>query len=368
MLSVENGELHRTFHWQSNVANNNYAISLNVAPYQLLQTDYQSRYGNTIDLQYYHLPEHKLKAEQLFTEFPLMLDFFEQVIGPYPFASEKMGVVDTPFLGMEHQTINAYGNNYKVNKFGFDSLLQHEFAHEWFGNQLTNYDWKDMWLHEGFGTYMQPLYAQYRYGDMAYMAYMYQLRLAIVNKFPVASHESKSEDEVYKPNLGPGQDVYYKGAHILHTLRNLIGDKAFFTAVKKLVYGTDAPTPDNFSPRLANSDEFVQYVNEATGLNYQWFFDVYLYQATLPKLVVEKYEGYMQFNWLTENNVPFPMPLEVSINGDTRRLTMTDIRSLLVSDDDVVIIDPHGKVLREMPHIGRYQRFLASQIKAKPAQ
>ena len=105
------------------------------------------------------------KAKALFAEFTPMLDFYEQMIGPYPFRDEKMGVVETPHLGMEHQTINAYGNGYRKDVYGFDWLLQHEFSHEWFGNQVTNADWDDMWLHEGFGSYMQPLYLQWLRGD-----------------------------------------------------------------------------------------------------------------------------------------------------------------------------------------------------------
>ena len=111
-------------------------------------------------MQFWYLPEHEAQAKELFAEFAPMLDFFEQEIGPYPFGDEKMGVVETPHMGMEHQTINAYGNGYAKDGYGFDWLLQHEFAHEWFGNQVTNANWDDMWLHEGFGTYMQPLYSQ----------------------------------------------------------------------------------------------------------------------------------------------------------------------------------------------------------------
>jgi aminopeptidase N len=108
-------------------------------------------------------------------------------IGPYPFGDEKMGVVETPHKGMEHQTINAYGNKYVKTPYGYDDLLQHEFAHEWFGNQLTNANWDDMWLHEGLGSYMQPLYMQYLRGDQEYFAALMQQRAGIRNKAPLVS-------------------------------------------------------------------------------------------------------------------------------------------------------------------------------------
>ncbi|MDB5421689.1 MAG: family peptidase, partial [Brevundimonas sp.] len=138
-----------------------YAIALNVGPYVELSADYRSRFGNTVPLHFWHLKTDKPeRAAALFAEFPKMLDFYEATVGPFPFGDEKMGVVETPHLGMEHQTINAYGNAFELDGRGYDWLLQHELAHEWFGNQMTNATWDDMWLHEGLGTYMQPLYAR----------------------------------------------------------------------------------------------------------------------------------------------------------------------------------------------------------------
>ncbi len=192
----------RTYHWRT-AHPNTYAIALNIGPYAHLQQTYRSRYGNVIPLHFRPLQGNEEKGKKLFAEFPRMLDFFEQMIGPYPFGSEKMGVVETPHLGMEHQTINAYGNEYKLDEYGFDWLLQHEFAHEWFGNQLTNVDWDDMWLHEGFGAYMQPLYTQWLHGDMAYLARLFEQRKTVRNKFPVVSGKSQCEHIVKHPEHGP---------------------------------------------------------------------------------------------------------------------------------------------------------------------
>ncbi|HEY0591054.1 MAG TPA: M1 family metallopeptidase, partial [Thermoanaerobaculia bacterium] len=239
----------RTYHWRTRDPNT-YAIALNIAPYELLTAEYRSRFGNTYPLHFYYLKENEAKARELFAEFPRMLDFYESTIGPYPFADEKMGVAETPHLGMEHQTINAYGNGYAKGPDGFDWLLHHEFAHEWFGNQLTNRDWDDMWLHEGFGSYMGPLYSGYLLGDRGYFAGMARTRARIRNKGALVSGESKTEEAVYRDDRGgPGGDIYDKGSYVLHALRNLIGDEAFFRAVRRLVYGTEDPRPGNFAPR-----------------------------------------------------------------------------------------------------------------------
>jgi hypothetical protein len=155
-------------------------------------------------MSFWYLKSRADKAKALFAEFTPMLDFYEQMIGPYPFRDEKMGVVETPHLGMEHQTINAYGNEYKKDVYGFDWLLQHEFAHEWFGNQVTNLDNDDMWIHEGYGSYMQPLFSQWLHGDMEYMARLNAQRVGSKNKFPIVSGKVTAGGRGLQPERGPG--------------------------------------------------------------------------------------------------------------------------------------------------------------------
>src|SRR3546814_17854862 len=122
-----------------------------------------------------------------------------------------MGVVETPHLGMEHQTVNAYGNGYKLTEYGYDWLLQHEFAHEWFGNQLTNRDWDDMWLHEGFGSYMQPLYLQWLRGDRAYQAWPLSQRKTLQHKVPIVRARGLSQYAVYNAQHRPGNTHHHNG-------------------------------------------------------------------------------------------------------------------------------------------------------------
>ena len=345
----------RTYHWRA-ASPNTYAIALNIGPYELLEADYRSRYGNTFPLRFWHLRGRAEQARKLFAEFPLMLDFFEEKIGPYPFAAEKMGVVETPHLGMEHQTINAYGNDYKKDENGYDWLLQHEFAHEWFGNQLTNENWSDMWLHEGFGTYMQPLYLQWLRGDMEYMAALMKQRAALINKFPVASGRPLTEKEVYEDDRGPGHDMYFKGSLVLHTLRNLIGDEAFFAATRELVYGTDDPRPGEFAPRYATTRDFTEAVKRHAGRDYDWFFDVYLRSAALPELLATREGGRLQLRWKTEGHKPFPMPVEVRVGDRVERVAMRGgSGSVRIRDGESYTLDPHSKVLRALPHIPEFQ-------------
>jgi Aminopeptidase N len=357
---TDEGDRH-TYHWRAKHPDT-YAIAINVGPFDVLKADYASRYGNTIPLQFWYLRGHEAQAKELFAGFPRMLDFFEQEIGPYPFGDEKMGVVETPYLGMEHQTLNAYGNGYKQDGYGFDRLLQHEFAHEWFGNQMTNADWDDMWLHEGFGTYMQPLYSQYLNGDADYFSWLHGLRLMLRNARPVVSGSSKTEEQVYDEKTGPGQDIYNKGALMLHTLRQLIGDKDFFESIRLLVYGRPDPKPGNFSPRYATTDDYIAIVDKVTGRDLHWFFDVYLRDAALPRLDVRHDGDTLTLHWITEHGKPFPLPVEVQVGGAMHTVPMTHGEGQLhVPAGSLLIVDPHSRLLRELPHIEAYRRWMKQQ-------
>lgn len=357
-----------TWNWRARQPTT-YAIALNIGPFEELKADYHSRYGNTIPMQFWYLRGSQDKARDLFTQFAPMLDFFEETIGPYPFGDEKMGVVETPHLGMEHQTINAYGNGYKKDEYGYDWLLQHEFAHEWFGNQLSNASWNDFWLHEGFGSYMQPLYLQWLRGDMEYYAALMKQRAAIVNHVPVVRDVGQSEELPGEDEEQPGLDVYYKGSLMLHTLRGMIGDEAFFNATRKLVYGTDKPVPGRFEPRHARTEDFIAAVNAATGRDYRWFFDVYLYSAPLPRLVATRNGGRLQLRWQTAQDKPFPMPVQVRVGDKVREVAMRDgSGSVAVGDGQSWTLDPHSKVLRQLDHIDQYQIDAKARKEAEAAK
>lgn len=346
-----------TFHWRSGSVNP-YLVSLNVAPYKELTATYTSRYGNKFPMTYWFLPGRERQAEGLFKEFAPILDFFEANVGPYPWGNEKMGVVETPYLGMEHQTINAYGNNYAKDATGFDWLLQHEFAHEWFGNQMTAARWDDFWLHEGYAQYMQPLYGRWREGEARYAIMMEEFRLTIANKQPLVSGRNPTSEEVYQDeNGGPGSDIYVKGAWVLHTLRNTIGDKAFWEVTRRVVYGRPDPLPGNFKPRFSSTDEFVEAVKITTGKDYGWFFDVYLRQAALPELIQTREGGKLTLSWKAPNGKPFPLPVEVQVDGKVQLVPMTGGAATIdVPAGAHVVVDPASRLLKRSEAVEAVQK------------
>lgn len=346
-----------TWHWRAR-STNPYLIALNVAPYREIKATYRSRFGNSFPMHYWYTGGRDREAQGLFAEFAPTVDFYEATVGPWPWPDEKLGVVETPHLGMEHQTINAYGNNYEKDATGFDWLFHHELAHEWFGNQVSVANWDDFWIHEGYGQYMQPLYGRWREGEARYAVMMEEFRRTIANRAPLVSGRVMTSEQVYQEeNGGPGGDIYVKGAWMLHTLRNTIGDDAFWEVTRRLVYGRPDPLPGNFKPRFTSTPEFVALVAQVTGKDYGWFFDVYLREAALPELVETREHDRLTLAWKAPRGKPFPLPVEVAVDGKVQLVAMPGgAATLSVPARAHVVVDPASRVLRRSKAVEDYQR------------
>ncbi len=316
----------KIFHWKVTTPISNYNIALNIAPYKILQDEITSVNGNTFPVFFYVLPEDQVKGQKFLPEIIDHVKWFEQLLGPYPFQQDKYGVAQTPHLGMEHQTIIAYGANFDNGSmtggqdWGFDALHQHELAHEWWGNQLTNSDWKDMWIHEGFGSYMQPLYAEHLNGKAAYHKYMNSMRF-FSNQLAIAPRKSKYGKDIYRA------PIYTKGAWVLHTLRYYLGDDLFFESLQQFVQ-SDNPMQRDKKPSIAplvrfvTTDDFIQTVEAVSGKDMGWFFEVYTRQAKLPVLISNVKDGVLHLRWKSPENLPFPMPVDVKLGMETKRYTI----------------------------------------------
>ncbi len=343
--TIDRGNGTTTYHWRARNPSN-YGIALQIGPYETVEQQYRSRYGNTIPLVFWHLPGNGEEARRLLVDLAIYLDFFESVIGPYPFADEKAGVVETPHLGMEHQTINAYGNRFERDPLGYDWLLHHEFAHEWFANQLTHASINHMWLHEGIGTWMQPLYLGWLRGRMLYNAEMWDSRTQIVSRVPLVPPAGELPDYNDR-EAGWGTDIYYKGAWVMHTLRYLVGDDVLFAALRRLTYGTDTPVPGEIRPVSRTTEDFRRILEEATGDDLEWFFDAYFYQADLPFLLQSREEGRLTLEWLTPSQLPFEMPVTVLIDGEEHIVDMPEGRGQIAVPSYLshVLVDPYNQIL-----------------------
>ena len=363
--SVDHGDGWTTWNWTARQPNT-YAIALNIGPYTLREQTYQSRFGNSFPMQFWHLTSDDPGAvDYLFAQFAPIMDFYEASIGPFPFGDEKMAAVETPHLGMEHQTINAYGNRFRLDGKGYDWLLYHELAHEWFGNQMTERNADDMWLHEGFGTYWQALYLRTIDGERGMQDELHDQRLKIISRFPIVSGGARETEAVYSGAEGPGIDIYVKGSLIAHSLRMLVGDRAFFSAVTQLVYGRPDPRPGNFAPRNADTLEFQALVERAAGRDLDWFFDAYLRTAALPRLDVSRSGDRLALSWTTGGGAVFPMPVEVEVDGRIQTVPMIGGQGVVTAAPDaLVIIDPASKVLRQQAFVDEFRAVQAARAAA----
>jgi aminopeptidase N len=305
--------------------------------------------GDTVPVQFFVLPENEQDGRNLLPEILDHLAFFEDVLGPYPFRADKYGVAQTPHLGMEHQTIIAYGAGFRNESmtrgtdWGFDALHHHELSHEWWGNLITNLDWSDMWLHEGFGSYMQPLYVERKQGPEAYTAYLRNSRRGLRNEQAVAPRQVMSGKEVYNG------DIYAKGAWALHTMRYLLGDDIFFEVLRRQAYPDPAleAVTDGRQTRFGTTDDFMKLAERISGTDLDWFFDVYIRQPDLPELVAEQAGDTVTLSWSVPGDLPFPMPVDVRIGEVTERVDLSaGPVELRIPEGVAFEIDPDDRVLR----------------------
>ena len=218
----------RSFEWFVNNPINNYNITVNIADYDHFNDTLMGQLGQ-LDLDFYVLPKNINIAKQHFVQVKPMLHVFEQLFGPYPFYEDGYKLVETPYVGMEHQSCISYGNNFKKGYLGrfpgnmdFDFIIIHETAHEWWGNNVSMKHRRDMWIHESFATYSEALYVEELYGFDEMVNYLNYQRKFIINKNPILD------------NAHYDTDMYYKGSWMLHTLRMILDDDVKFEDIKTI--------------------------------------------------------------------------------------------------------------------------------------
>ena len=342
--TVKNNNKTETWNWFVSTPINNYCVTFYLGPYKPIEYNYTSTAGGKIPFTVWALPENFEKAKEHSPQFVDHMRVMEELIGPYPFRADKYSVVEAPHLGMEHQTAIAYGFGWKNHeKFPFDWLHHHEFSHEWWGNMVTCANWNDFWIHEGTGTYMQPLYLEKKFGHESYIGYLNSIK-RFSNKMPVAPRDTLTAGESY--NL----DIYYKGAWIIHTLRYYLGDEIFFKVFRRWAY----PTPEmekitnGGQCRFATTDELLKIAENISGKKLDWFFEVYLRNAKLPTLNVSRESDKIVLQWKTENNLPFNLPVEIKIGDEIKRVEMNNNKAEInLPQKSEFKIDPNEWILMD---------------------
>lgn len=265
--------------WEVTYPINNYNVTLNIGDYVHFGDTYQDpNSGDTLALDYYVMPYNVEIAKKQFEQVKPMLDCFDKYLGPYPFWRDGYALVETPYLGMEHQGAIAYGNGYKPGYAGntkftggheFDYIIIHETAHEWWGNSISAKDIADLWIHESICTYSEGIYVECLHGYEAAIEYVNNSRPHLRNDRPIIGPYGVNEE-------GSG-DMYSKGALIFNTFRHVLGDDDKWWA---FIYGL----ANDFKHQTVDAQTVLNYLNEQTGIDYSRMFDQYFNHAELPVL------------------------------------------------------------------------------------
>jgi len=290
-----------TYKWFVSYPINLYNVTLYVGKFSLLSDTYTMPSGKILPVNHYVLPMNYEKAKTHLAQAKGQIAFFEKTFGEYPWHHDGYKLIESPYEGMEHQSAIAYGNNYKNSYNGFDYIILHESAHEWWGNSVSAADLSDVWLHEGFATYSEALYVESIQGKNAYLRYLLTYRLFIKNKRPVVGPVGVRFFD-YKDS-----DVYMKGAWILHTLRTLINDDILFFDILKSFH-------ERYKMKTVTSKDFIDMVNEKTGSDYSWFFHQYLNKREAPFLEYYWDGTNFYYRWKYVG-ADFKMPAEISLDG-----------------------------------------------------
>ncbi|HWZ23509.1 MAG TPA: M1 family metallopeptidase [Cytophagaceae bacterium] len=313
----------KIYEWKVNYPINIYNVTLNIGYYSHISDTYKRTDSTTLALDYYVLSYNKEKAERHFKQVKKMLECYEVFFGKYPFEKDGYALIEAPYWGMEHQSAVAYGNRFKNNMLGFDYIIVHESGHEWWGNNISSADHADLWIHEAFTTYGEALLVEYFYNKeeaekyLAGQKRMIKNREIIIGPYGVNYHYWKDSD------------MYYKGALMLHTLRNsLNNDSLWFSLLRGI--------QTKFAGKQISSSELIGYINTYTHFDYTSFFDQYLLHKDLPVLeyqIVKKDKKnlHLKYRWKADEKA-FSLPLIITAN-ETQKIRIypsADFKTLVI--------------------------------------
>lgn len=326
----------KSFTWEVTNPINNYNIIPYIGNYVSWNTVFKGEKGN-LDCSFYVLKHNEKSAKEQLRQTDSMLKAFEYWFGPYPFYEDGFKIVESPHLGMEHQSAVAYGNNYRNGYLGrdlsgtgwglkFDFILVHEAGHEWFGNNITSKDIADMWVHEGFTNYSESLYLDYYFGKDAASAYVRGTRAGIRNDIPIIG--------IFGVNHEGSGDMYSKTGNLLHMIRRIIGNDNQFRAILR---GMNR----DFYHTTVNGTDVIEYFNRHSGKNFTPVFNQYLHTVKIPVLEYEIKGHTIRYRW-TNCNDDFNMPVIIHAGKEFILYPVTQWKEETLKDADfsALRVDP----------------------------
>jgi aminopeptidase N len=298
------GDGYTRWDWLVHYPINNYSVSLNIGHY----VHFGDRLRD-LPLDFYCLPENLDKAKKQFAQAKGMIEAFQHYFGEYPFKKDGYKLIEVPYSGMEHQSAVTYGNHFANGYLErdwtgvgisprFDFIIIHESGHEWFGNAVSAADTSDMWIHEGWTTYLECLYVEYMYGKADGLKYTNGYKSKVRNRQPIVPQRGI--------NAEPPQDMYFKGALFLNTLRSVIDDDNRWFAVIHDFY-------QRFKYKNIMTEDVEAFFNQRLGKNLTPVFEQYLRHTALPMLELKFTDGEVSYRWKADEK-GFAMPVKVGMN------------------------------------------------------
>jgi len=294
---------------------NSYNVSLNIAGY----VHFEDRLGD-LPLDFYVLPGSLEKAKVQFAQAKPMLEAYQHFFGEYPFAKDGYKLIEVPYSGMEHQSAVTYGNRFANGYLErdwtevgvspkFDFIIIHESGHEWFGNAVSAADVSDMWIHEGWTTYLECLYVEQLFGHDDALKYTNGYKKKVQNQEPIVQQRG-----IHRT---PPQDMYFKGALFLNTLRSVVNDDAKWWKLIRDLF-------QHFKYQNIMTEDVVMFVNEQLGQDLTPVFDQYLRRARLPtlELTFDDKAGTVAYRWNADEHA-FAMPIRVGTKANWQTITPT---------------------------------------------
>lgn len=308
LKNISKSQNNATYTWFVSNPINNYGVNVNIGDYVNFSEVYKGEKGD-LDMDYYVLKHHLEEAKKHFLDAPKMMKAFENWFGPYPFYEDSFKLVEVPYLGMEHQSSVTYGNQFKKGYLGrdlsgtgwglkFDFIIIHEAGHEWYANNITNKDIADMWIHESFTAYSENLFLDYYYGKKASAEYVIGTRMLIQNDRPIIGD--------YDVNSEGSSDMYYKGANMIHMLRQLVNDDNKWRQILRLMNA-------KFYHQTVDTQQIESFLSEQIGIDLSSFFDQYLRDIRIPILEYIQENESLSYRWTNVVN-GFDMPIEIKSN------------------------------------------------------
>jgi aminopeptidase N len=303
-----NGDGTTTYEWFVSQPINNYDVAVNAGRFGHLKEAFYGE-GGRLTLNYWPLEYHLPTAGRQFAQVKTMLACFEHWFGPYPWYADGYQLVETPHLGMEHQSAIAYGNHYLNGYLGrdlsgtgqgldWDFIIVHESAHEWWGNSLTTADLADMWVHEGFANYSEGLYVECLRGKAAGAEYNIGNRKGIRNASPITP--------AYGLNREGSGDMYPKGGNMLHTIRQVIDNDEEW---RQILRGLQ----QEFRHQIVTARQVEDYINRKSGIDFTTVYQQYLTTTMVPELEYRIEGSTLSYRWV--DVVPnFNLPIRVTLS------------------------------------------------------